>query len=245
MPDCTSVIWISRMPGVSTSQPPEGSRWSVRPVVVCRPLASSSRMPRVAICSAPVSVLISVDLPTPDDPTSATVWPAPAPRGQLPDAGRVACIDRLDEEPGHQTGRFAREVFRCLRQVRLGQDDDRRDASLTRHRQIAFQACDVEVEIAGGDHEQRVDIGRDQLKLAAGAGGAALEQALSFKQALRAKRFRIEQQPVADGRGTFLAVCVKGRDVCRHVRADDLQVTAMDGRHARGGEIVEIIGFEL
>src|SRR5438093_1939604 len=67
----------SRIPGVSRTRPPSGRRWSCRRVVVCRPCPSSSRISRVAATSAPASRFSSVDLPTPDEPTKATVRPGP------------------------------------------------------------------------------------------------------------------------------------------------------------------------
>jgi hypothetical protein len=108
-------------------------------------------------------------------------------------------------------------------QVGLGQHDHRRDAGLARQRQIAFQPGDVEIEVAGGDDEQRVDIGRDQLQLAAGPGGAPLEQALASSRRFDPQRFRIEQQPVADGRRAFLVFGEKGRDWSLRMRAGEIE----------------------
>lgn len=76
MPEAASNTPISRIPGVSISQPPASVRCSDREVVVWRPRASSSRMPPVAR-SVPQSAFASVDLPVPDMPISATVRPAP------------------------------------------------------------------------------------------------------------------------------------------------------------------------
>ena len=61
------------MPGVSIRQPPCGSGSSTRCVVVWRPRESFSRTALVFILSMPSSVLVSVDLPAPDEPTSTAL----------------------------------------------------------------------------------------------------------------------------------------------------------------------------
>ena len=63
------------MPGVSIRQAPAGNGMRARNVVVWRPRESLSRTSPVFMRSSPRSVLVSVDLPAPDDPTSTTVWP--------------------------------------------------------------------------------------------------------------------------------------------------------------------------
>ena len=63
------------MPGVSIRQPPCGNAINARCVVVCRPLASASRTPWVFIFSTPSRVLVSVDLPAPEEPTSTADLP--------------------------------------------------------------------------------------------------------------------------------------------------------------------------
>jgi hypothetical protein len=65
----------SRMPGVSINTPPCGRRMSSFQVVVCRPRESFSRTSWVASESLPKSLLISVDLPAPEEPTKAMVVP--------------------------------------------------------------------------------------------------------------------------------------------------------------------------
>src|SRR3546814_9061017 len=57
------------MPGVSIRQAPEGIGISARWVVVWRQRASLSRTSPVFIRSLPSRVLVSVDLPAPDEPT--------------------------------------------------------------------------------------------------------------------------------------------------------------------------------
>ena len=64
-----------RMPGVSMSSAPPGRRTSSRWVVVWRPRESSSRTAAVRCRSLPTSALTSVDLPTPDEPSTTAVRP--------------------------------------------------------------------------------------------------------------------------------------------------------------------------
>ena len=64
----------SRIPGVSISRAPAGSGTSSRCVVVCRP-RPFALISRVTSSSRPASRLTSVDLPTPDEPSSAIVRP--------------------------------------------------------------------------------------------------------------------------------------------------------------------------
>ena len=104
----------SRIPGVSRMRPPSGIRWSWRRLVVWRPRASSSRISRTAATSSPASVLTSVDLPTPDDPTNATVAPGrmrarsssiPRPSIALTTMIVTPTATRLDLEPAWPRGR--------------------------------------------------------------------------------------------------------------------------------------------
>ncbi len=65
----------SRMPGVSIKSAPLPSTISSRWVVVWRPRASLSRTSPVRWVARPTSALTSVDLPTPDIPIKASVFP--------------------------------------------------------------------------------------------------------------------------------------------------------------------------
>src|SRR3954466_11357194 len=66
------------MPGVSTSRPAPGSRYSSRAVVVCRPRPSPSRTSRVGATVRPARALARLDLPTPEGPPMAAVRPGSA-----------------------------------------------------------------------------------------------------------------------------------------------------------------------
>ena len=65
--------WSSRMPGLSMSRAPPGIRKSSRRVVVCRPRSSLRRTSRVACTFSSRRRLMSVDFPTPEEPTSTAV----------------------------------------------------------------------------------------------------------------------------------------------------------------------------
>ena len=75
MPSALSHIPSSRIPGVSITQPPFASGINSRRVVVCLPLPSSPISP-VSRYSSPISLFISVDLPTPEEPINAAVLPS-------------------------------------------------------------------------------------------------------------------------------------------------------------------------
>ena len=87
------------MPGESITSPPPGSTSSWRSVVVCRPSSSSSRVSFVAMTSSPSQRLTSVDLPTPEEPSSTAVVARLDPRAQ-----RVAA---LAGDGGHDVDRDA------------------------------------------------------------------------------------------------------------------------------------------
>jgi hypothetical protein len=70
---------------------------------------------------------------------------------------------------------------------------------LTRKDEIAFDASDVEVFIAGRDDEERVDVGGDELNPAVVARVRPLEQARPIENAHEAPAVPVDQQPVADG----------------------------------------------
>ena len=86
----------SRSPGVSTTSPPPGSRTSWRCLVVCRPSPSCSRIVCVASSSSPASVFTSVDLPTPDEPSSAIVRPGSEVGADQVEAVAGQARDRVD-----------------------------------------------------------------------------------------------------------------------------------------------------
>ena len=63
------------MPGVSIITAPAEMKCMERAVVVCLPLLSSLLMSAVFCPALPISELTNVDLPTPEEPTTAKVLP--------------------------------------------------------------------------------------------------------------------------------------------------------------------------
>ena len=59
-------------------QAPPGKRWSERAVVVCMPRLSCTRTAPVSWTALPISVLVRVDLPAPDEPSTTSVCPPQA-----------------------------------------------------------------------------------------------------------------------------------------------------------------------
>jgi hypothetical protein len=138
-------------------------------------------------------------LPTPDDPTSATVPPKP----QYP-ARRAALVgsrsvDQLYPQRSLERLRRPDEALRHRRQVRFREDHDGSRAGLAREHEIALDARDVEVPITGGDNEQRVDVRGDELDPAIVARRRPLEHARSVQDPHEATAASIDEQPIADG----------------------------------------------
>jgi hypothetical protein len=113
------------------------------------------------------------------------------------------------------------------------------DPGLEGERDVALQPRHVEILVAGGDDEDRVDVRRDQLHLAARARRAALDQALALQHAARPGPRAIEQQPVAH-RGVRSRRDGLVDPVARH-----LQSAAMHGDDAHRGRRGQRIGVDL
>jgi hypothetical protein len=81
--------------------------------------------------------------------------------------------------------------------VGLGEQDHRGCAALIGERQIALQARGIEVGVAGGDDEQRVDIGRSGLKSSA-AFRASVHHRLAAETAMQCLCPGVGEHPIAD-----------------------------------------------
>lgn len=68
-----------------------------------------------------------------------------------------------------------------------------------REDEVAFEARNVEVLVAGRDDEERVDVSRDELDPPVVSWCRPLEQARPFKDAHEAVCIPVDQQPVANG----------------------------------------------
>ena len=95
----------ARMPGVSMRKAPPGSSNSSRWVVVWRPRESSSRTAAVAWRCSPRSALTSVDLPTPDEPSTTAVWPGAEVGREVRD---VVAGQRREHDDRHARARSTR-----------------------------------------------------------------------------------------------------------------------------------------
>ena len=155
-------------PGVSMMQPPPGSRCSERAVVVCMPRPSFTRTPPVSWTAAPSKVLVSVDLPAPDEPRTTSVSPKPVemrehrgalrgrwhrlrrPRGRRADDGAAARAARRAAPDRAPRGRpwSARPEA---------------DAARRHERQVALEAAQVEVVVEAHDDERAVDVADDRV----------------------------------------------------------------------------------
>ena len=152
-------------PGVSTTSPPPGSRTSWRCRVVWRPSPSCSRIVCVASSSSPASVFTSVDLPTPEEPSSAIVRPGarwerirsrPSPvRLEIAWTGTPKAIASTSSTLQLVVGA----------EVGLRQHDHGLGAALPGHRHVALQAAEVEVLVQRHDQEDGVDVGGEHLLL--------------------------------------------------------------------------------
>ena len=124
-------------------------------------------------------------------------------------------------------------------QIGLGEDYDRRDVRLECEGDVAFQACDVEVLVAGRHDEDRVDIGGNQLDLSIRTRSAALDEALSFQNPARLRMSAIEQRPVANR-------CIGQRwERLVDALADDMQRTAMHFDDADRRCLRQLVGADL
>ena len=163
-----------RMPGVSMSSAPAGSRTSSRWVVVWRPRESSSRTAPVRWRSWPSSALTSVDLPTPDEPRTTAVRPGgrwSSASAATPSPVRAEIGPDLDAR-GDGLGGDA-EPGRVVRDVGLVEHDDRGGAAGPRDREVALEAAQVEVAVEAGDDQRDVDVGREDLLVGRAAAGPA------------------------------------------------------------------------
>jgi hypothetical protein len=233
------------MPGVSSSQPPAG-----------RPVHGAAGR-RVATL-----VVVGTDLPGGDRGAGQAVDQCgladagraqqrhglafAAPGFEAGDADRVAGVDRLYQQAGRKPRGAAREIGRGIGKIGLGQHHYRRHVGVAGEGQIALQARDIEVLVAGRHHEQRIDIGGDELHPTAFAGRPALEQAPALETAQRPMR-AVEQQPVADrGRGFVVrGVAGERRDARPDPRPGDIQAAAVHRHNPDRHGVLPCVGMEL
>ena len=180
-------------------------------------------------------MLTSVDLPTPDEPTTATVWPTPHHSASAVAAS--GCLGLSDDHAqiGLEGRRLPLVLGGIVGRVGLGEEDHRRDPGVVGQRQIALEARGAEVGVARGDDEQRVDIGAGKLRRMTIAG-AALEQRLAIQPAMEGMAMRIGKHPVADRELTGVGARRQNQRE-RTGLGDRGEARAMDGCDARGREL--------
>ena len=127
-------------------------------------------------------------------------------------------------------------------EIGLGQYDDRLNLGLARERQIALQACWVEVLVARRDDQEGIDIGCDQLNTATRAWFFALEEALTLQQTHRPIGLLVKQHPVADGRTLLIVAVLKhaGVDPPGECGSGNLDHSPVNGENPNGRS-----GFEV
>ena len=187
--------------------------------------------------------------------------------------GRFADAGRADQRHGvtgfapwgeglHSIGRFGvqrngdqialqrlslRNIFRRIGDgIGLGQHNDRVNLRLVYQCQIPLQPCRVEIGIAGGDDEQRIDVRGNQLRGVA-ALDPAFQQRLGGQTTVQGMSFGTSQHPVAHRE-------IGGFGVDGQVEADRVgteiggQARSVNGGYAhgrKGGIIrVQLIGEE-
>ena len=147
---------------------------------------------------------MSVDLPTPEDPSIATVRPGPRywPRTSRPWFCRA--LVAWTGAPEAMASTSANPGVRIVGEVGLGQQDDRLRAALPGGDQVALDPAEVEIGVEAGREEHRVDVGGDDLL----AGRVACDlprEPTAPRQDREDRRAQLarpgtERDPVADGR---------------------------------------------
>ena len=204
IPSDDSQSCSSRIPGVSSTSPPSGSSTSWRWVVVWRPSPSSSRISWVASSSSPANVFTSVDLPTPDEPSSAIVRPGVEVRPNELEAFAGDARDRVHGDAERDRLDLEHAQLPVGAEVGLRQHDHRLGAALPRHRDVALEAAEVEVLVQGHDEEDGVDVRREHLLLGRVEGDLARELRPPGEDVLDRRGSLVgpggDRDPVADGR---------------------------------------------
>jgi hypothetical protein len=111
---------------------------------------------------------------------------------------RIPCIQELDRQSGVQpSGRFNKGGG-IVTEVGLRQYDDRSRAGVQRHREIPFEARQIEVLVARTHHKHGVDVGDEDLGFGRLSGGLADQQRRAFESVDGAVVLGIQHQPVPD-----------------------------------------------
>ena len=191
------------MPGVSISAPPPGSGMSSRCVVVCRPRLSDSRTSAVRRRSSPSRQFTSDDLPTPDDPSSATVRPSARNGRSGPIPSATPRVHRHHRRRAGDCRGFRQSRGHVGAQVALVQHHHRVGAAFHAQGQVALQPAKVEIAVQSADQEHQVDVGGDRLLVFPPPGRAPREQRAPRQHSFDDRLFRIDHargHPIAHHR---------------------------------------------
>ena len=121
--------------------------------------------------------------------------PLAAPRKQRSKRGGIAGVHGLDNLAGTKPHGGGAEAVGIVREIGLRQHDHRQAPGLRRERQIALDPALVELGSAGGDDEDRIDIGGDRLRRDMAARRLPDQRRTPFQPAHQ--RAVADQQPVA------------------------------------------------
>ena len=202
-------------------------------------------MPATDWRPSPVRVLTSVDLPTPEDPTSATVCPGPHHGASAIRGVGVAGVEALDEQAGQEARRGGDIGMGVVDEIGLGQHDHRHHLGLAGEGQVAFEARNIEVAVAGRHDEERVDVGRDELDRRPVPAAFRLNRLFRARQTPRQVVRRIEEHEVADRRLVLVGLGMNGRYPPLETGRGDLEAVPMDRKDAGGKKRREVVLSEL
>ena len=165
-----------RTPGVSMIQPPSGSRSATAEVEVCRPLPTPVTVP-IARSASGTSALTSVDLPTPECPTSTDSRPVSRSRSR-PErrAGRVPA-----PAPAGRGRRTRRAARRGSARSALVRHEQRIEPAGVRRHQTPVDEPGPRLRVGQcGDDHQLVGVGHQDPFGRIGVVGRSAQHAPTF-----------------------------------------------------------------
>ena len=170
-------------------------------------------------------------MPTPDEPTNAAVRPGPI-------RARTASTPRPSNELTTRTSAPAAIAstrgqgrLGVFGQVGLGQHDDRLGAAVPGDRNVALEPAQVQVAVERRDDKDDVEVGADDLRLGAPAGGLPDQRAPTRQHGLDhhiAGLARFDGHPVTDrregGRASARLEAEAAADGCPNLAAGTQQL---------------------
>ncbi|KAG9575184.1 hypothetical protein KCV01_g17928, partial [Aureobasidium melanogenum] len=124
--------------------------------------------------------------------------PRPEPGSEPRHQGGIGGVDRHDIRVSrHGTG-IVHVGIDVGAEVRLGQDDHRLDTRVESQREVTFESRGIEIRVARGHDEERVQVGGDRLAPMIATRRDTFEQALPGNETKNAIRLVLDQHPIAD-----------------------------------------------